>query len=368
MPLMHRFTILSSLCLVLAACPANGGTTTDGGSTEPANTTDGPATDSTPGTTDDSTTSSTAPTTSSTGEPTTTESTTDATTDATTGAVECEPVTAQIGPDGGELSLCGATLRVPAGAVAADVEFGIAVVEPPTEPPFEQVFASPVFEFTASADAFTQPIELILPHEPTEDRLALSLYDELSNEFWIIEACKVTDTTISQSVFQLGIFAALRGTYPYPDSTNGLGGGTIELELLGMPASFSLDDPGNFGIYSDAEDGSRALTLKAIREIDGGVESLRIDFGVDAAGETATLTAVEWLSTVTSEGYTYIADLIGSDGVITLDLVDGDHYVGELSAVTFGGNPQHDEMLHATFDVTVEKFAFPPELGCFGGE
>jgi len=366
MSLTHRFTLVPCLALVLAACPATGGTTTDATSEAGSSTTT--TTTDTSSTTVDAPTTSTS-TASTTLEPTTGDSTTsDSTTgDSTTGAVECEPVTAQIGPDGGELSLCGATLRVPAGAVAEEVEFGIAVIEPPAEPPFEQVFAAPVFDFTAGDAAFMLPVELILPHEVTDKRIGLGRYDEVESRFWIIEACEVTDTTISQSVFQLGIYTALRGTYDYPDNSTGLGGGSIELEIFGAPASFSLDESNGFAIFSDAEDGSRTLTLKSVRDVDGGVESLRVDFAVDATGEEANLIAIEWLSTVTSEGYTYIADLIGMDGVITLDLADGDHYVGELGATARGGNPPHDEVLQATFDVTVEKYAFPPELGCFGG-
>lgn len=354
MTLTPRLSLATSLCLIAVACgtpPA----TTDGASTDLDST--GAASSSTgaePTTGADDPTTSTGP-----GSSTDLEPTTDA--GSTTSAEECPPQTAIFGADGGELALCGATLRVPAGAVAEDIMFGIEVVTPPADPPFEYEFASPVFHFTPTGTFFTKPVELTLPRPVTTDRIALGRHDPALDRFGIIEACEVTDTTISQSVYELGTFAALRGTYAYPDSTAGLGGGALELELLGATATFPLD----FGIYADREDGGRNVSLKALRELDGGLESLRVELGIDSDG-AATLVSVEWISTITSEGYTYIDGLIGSNGAVTLSVAEDDHYVGELSATAHGGNPPHDEPLHATFDVTVEKYTFPPELSCPG--
>ncbi|MDC0723415.1 hypothetical protein [Nannocystis bainbridge] len=367
MPLTHRLTLLSPLCLLLAACTDPGTTTTDGSATAETTTstsTSAPTTDAAPTTSTGSDTTDTAGTGDTTGVDTTGVDTTDG--DTTTAGGECPPVTQLLGPAGGELTLCGATLRVPADAVAEEVLFGIEVIDPPADPPFEQEFASPVFRFTPDDVVFAQPVELILPRPVTDSRISLGRHVPEDDAFWIVEACDVTDTTIGQSYYQLATYAALRGTYDYPDSTSDLGEGTIELEILGVPASFPID-ASSFGIYADAADGSRTVTLKSVREVDGGFESLRIDFAVDSTGDVANLVAVEWLSTVDAGGYTYIADLIGSDGVITLSDATGDHYAGELSAVAHGGNPPHDEPLQATFDVTVEKFTFPPELSCMGG-
>ncbi|PCC74273.1 ZU5 domain-containing protein [Nannocystis exedens] len=368
MPLTHRFTLLASLCFVVAGCTDPGATTAGSASdtdlttssTGSSTTVDSPTT-TTGGDTPGSGTATTLDTTGS--DTATTLDTTGV--DTTTAGQECPPVSEAFGPAGGELTLCGATLRVPAGAVAEDVVFGIEVIEPPAEPPFEQEFASPVFRFTPDDLAFDQPVELILPRPVTDHRISLARHVPEDEAFWIVEACDVTDTTIAQSFYQLGTFVTLRGTYKYPDSTSGLGGGTLELELLGKTASFPID-MGGFGIYADAEDGSRTVTLKSVREVDGAFESLRVDFAVDGSGDVASLVAVEWLSTVDG-GYTYIVDLIGSDGFITLTDSTGDHYAGELGATVHGGNPPHDEQLHATFDVTVEKYTFPPELSCFGG-
>ncbi|WAS90447.1 hypothetical protein [Nannocystis punicea] len=372
MPLTHRFPLPLSLCLLLAAC-TDPGSTTDGSSTDagptttttaPSTTVDEPTTTTGVDTTTGDTATTVATTVDTTGETTTVDTTG---VDTTSAGQECPPVSGTFGPAGGELSLCGATLRVPTDAVAEDVVFGIEVVDPPVDPPFEQEFASPVFRFTPDDVAFAQPVELILPRPVTDARISLGRYAPEDDAFWIVEACKVTDTTISQSFFQLGTFAALRGTYDYPDSTSGLGDGSVELEILGTTATFPIDMSG-FGIYADAEDGSRTVTVKTMREIDDGLESLRIDFAVDSSGDIASLIAVEWLSTANGGGgYTYIADLIGSDGVITLTDNADNHFAGELGANVHGGNPPHDEPLHATFDFTVEKYTFPPELSCFGG-
>lgn len=282
------------------------------------------------------------------------------------GGPDCEvPSSAQIGPEGGTLEHCGATLVVPAGALADTVSFQIGVDPAPPEAPFQHELASPVFNIRPQNPGLRQPASLTLAHEAADSRFELVRYDERFGGFAAIEACEVTATSIQQFVGVLGTWAVLRDTVDYPESTSGLGDGTLDLDFLEDQVAYDLDAANSYGIYQENEDGSKTVTLLAIREVEDGLERLRIDFSTLAAGGGA-LVQVDWLSTVTSTGYSYISGLIGSAGEIEVDETNG-RLVGTLSANVQGGDPPGEMPLSVSFDVAVEVFAFPPELSCPGG-
>jgi hypothetical protein len=285
------------------------------------------------------------------------------------GDARCDvPSTRVIGPDGGAVKHCGAKLVVPAGALEDDVSFTIAVDETPPDPPFERSFASPVFRMTPEAPGLLAPAELTLPHERAPGaRFEMARYDRTEAAFFGFEACEVTDTTIGQSVFALGTLAVLRDVNTYPPSTSGLGGGAIQLSFLSSIDDYDLDAQNNYGIYASAPNGERLVTLNGLRDVAGGVESLRVDFTVAEDGASGSLVQVQWISTVTSTGYSFIDGLIGSGGALTISEMPDGRLVGEIAATLEGGNPPEQQPLEATFDVTVEKYAFPPELSCGGG-
>jgi hypothetical protein len=182
-----------------------------------------------------------------------------------------------------------------------------------------------------------------------------------------LEVCEITATTVRQLVGALGMYGVLRNIDDYPPSPTGLGSGTMDLDFLGATTSFDVDGQGNYGIYEARPDGGRSVTLYAIRPVGSDVESLRVDFSVDATGMSGSPIQVAWLSTATSQGYSYIEGLVGADGMLTvMETADG-RLVGELTATAHGGDPVADQPLVVTFDVSVEKYAFPPELSCPGG-
>lgn len=282
------------------------------------------------------------------------------------GGADCQvPSSAAIGPDGGVLEHCGATLVIPAGALTEPVSFQIGIQAEPPEPPFQHELASPVYDIRPVNPGLLQPASLTIAHPPADSRFVLARYDERAGAFGGIEACEVTATSMQQFIGILGSWAVLRDTVDYPESTAGLGDGTMDLDFLGSAVSYDLDADNSFGIYQQNEDGSRNVTLLAIREVEGGLERLRVDFSALAQGG-GSLTQVDWLSTVTSSGYSYIAGLIGSEGQITVEEVAG-RFIGSLSANVQGGDPAMEQPITVSFDVAVEVFAFPPELSCPGG-
>jgi hypothetical protein len=178
------------------------------------------------------------------------------------GAPSCdEPATAVIGPDGGELSHCGATLIIPEGALADDTEISIAIDDAPPEAPFERDFAAPAFVITPELPELLLAASLTLDHDAPGSRIYLARYDDAEQTYFGIESCETTDTTIQQFVGAFGTWTVLRDVNDYPDSTQGLGDGTMELSFLATDTTFDLDSPGSYGIYQSSESGDRSVTL-----------------------------------------------------------------------------------------------------------
>lgn len=285
------------------------------------------------------------------------------------GPLSCdEPKSAVIGPDGGELSHCGATLVFPEGALAEDEEITISVEAAPPEAPFERELAAPVFVMTPEFPELALPVSLTLDHDAAGSRIYLARYDDAEQTYFGIESCETTETTIQQFVGALGTWTVLRDVNDYPDSTQGLGDGTIDATFLDTETNFDLDSQGSYGIYQSSESGDRVVTLIAWNEIEGGIQQLRLDFNVDATGTDGQLVQATWTDTVTSMGYSFIDGLVGSGGTFTVTETEDGRFQGEVTANMSGGNPPTEEPLSATFDVAVEKYAFPPEQSCPGGE
>lgn len=300
----------------------------------------------------------------------TSTATSTATSSATTGGggEDCETGSAElaIGPDGGSLSFCGALLEVPAGAVSESTTFGIAIDLDPPAVPFERELVSAAYLFTPVAPVLAAPVSITLPHPDLDARFELARED--GGVYQAIEACEIGPMTIQQFVFSLGGYAALRDVNDYPDGPTGLGDGTVDLSFLMTDSSFNADDVGNYAIFAGQPDGGQVVTVRTLRDVPGGLESLRLDIQVDAAGDSGTIIQVEWISTALSQGYSYIDGLVGSDGALTITTTPKGRLIGDLSAIVHGGDPPHDEPLVASFDVAVEKFTFPSELVCPGGK
>ncbi|APR76841.1 Hypothetical protein A7982_02188 [Minicystis rosea] len=283
------------------------------------------------------------------------------------GGAECPPegVKKTIGAEGGTITLCGAVVEFPQGALAADTEIAIDTDPNPPSVPFERELASPVFRVAPATAALQKPVSITLPRSSPGSRVQMAVYDETEAAYLTFEACDVTDTTIQQFVGSLGTYTVLRDINDYPSGPSGLGDGTVVLTFLGSTVTYDLDEKGNYGIYTAEADGSRAVTLSILKSVGDGIESLRIDFGAEPGGMAGSLIQVERIATA-SGAYSYIDGLVGSGGSVTIMETAEGRLVGELAATVHGGDPQQDVPLQATFDVSVGKFAFPPELACPG--
>lgn len=261
-----------------------------------------------------------------------------------------------IGPDGGELRLCGARLAVAAGVLADDTEFTITQVEQPEAAPFQRVPAGPAFAFGASVDPLPGLVEIDVPADDAPGYLYL--YRHIEGEWFGIEACRAGDGVAGQNVAALGTFAAMRDTVVYPPAANGLGEGTVDAIFDGTARPFTLDADSR-GIYEEGPDGGRSLTLYLWYTPPGrGLEVLDLRLAAPAGGEIAVI-AASWID-LDGGSYSFIDGLTAGSASATLT-GDGAHYTGTI-AVTFEG--AHE--LTATVDVTLEPYVFPPGLSCPG--
>jgi hypothetical protein len=276
------------------------------------------------------------------------------------GAVDpcATPVSAAIGPDGGEVVLCGARLRVPAGALAAPVTFGIAAATAPA-PAEPRVLAGRAFRFTPDDAPLPDVVEIELPHDGTAGRL--ELFAVAAGALVGIEACTADDQIIGQAVSLLGTFVAVRDAYPYADSPRGLGAGSV--------ATTIGDDARTWDVAADgyaidgAWGGPLALTIIAERSEGKAFDSLRLDIVSDGAGGAQVVDG-RWYS----EGVIWqLGAPASGEPIATIEVIrdDGDH----LEATVTGTLRAGEETLPfvATIDVVPAYWQFPPERVCVGG-
>jgi hypothetical protein len=77
--------------------------------------------------------------------------------------------TTTIGPNGGTVESGGASVTIPAGALAEDTEIGVAEVAPPVPLPSGYVARSPVYAFTPHGLSFSSPVSIAIDYTETAD-------------------------------------------------------------------------------------------------------------------------------------------------------------------------------------------------------
>ncbi|MDF2696411.1 MAG: hypothetical protein K0S65_4794, partial [Labilithrix sp.] len=156
---------------------------------------------------------------------------------------------ATIGDGGATLSLCGATLEVPEGALEAGTPVGITVVAPPGAPWFEHELSGPVFRFTPDDITFDLPATISLTRDPSKTRgpvLARWLADE--NVWGEHEACLENDT-LSLETVGLGTFGLMQDVNTYPPAAAGLGTANLSLTLGDVTTSWAVPGNGGYSVY-----------------------------------------------------------------------------------------------------------------------
>lgn len=275
---------------------------------------------------------------------------------------ECAPVQAEIGPAGGVLRMCGAVLTVPEFAVAEPTLFGIEPLGTPPDAPFDMELAGTAYRFMPDDRYFDQALSVRVPREDAR-RGGLAMQDPADDAMFLMEACQSSLGGVQQHVNLLGTFAAVRYAGDVPQSTQGLGDGTLTATVNGVTHIHDLDTPGaNWAIYNDQPDGSRLVTVSALKDTeDGGIERVRLDFVVDMATGSGSLAQI---SAIGAAGGSYIADLMGSAQITFGDLSDG-RIRAQIVASLASGPDMVD--FAADFDIGVERYYFPPSMSCPGG-
>lgn len=280
----------------------------------------------------------------------------DAGADASAGCAE-EPVEAAIGPEGGELALCGGFLRVEAGALAETIAFGIAPAGPPPAPAPPRTIAGPALHFTPDGEILPAAVTIGLPHGGGEARF--ELYAVEGDALVGVEACEVDEETIGQSLALLGTFVATRDDYPYPESTSELGSGSVMTAMDDRDQSWTL--PGD-GYAMDQAWASEEVALQLVLERTTGevYERIRLDAFI---GEESGVLGADWydssVGTIWSLG---TPEAPGTGGVLTIDEIDGERLRGRASGTLYAG--EETIPFAIDFDVTPEFYQYPPERVC----
>lgn len=273
----------------------------------------------------------------------------------------CNPVQAEIGPEGGKLQLCGAVLVVPPDAVETPVLFGIAPVAEPDAAPFDMEFAGPAFHFTPSDMYFPIAPSVRVPREDGR-RGGFAIHDPAEQEFFLIEACEVSNGGVQQYSGLLGTFAAVRYTGDVPLNTQGLGDGTLTATVAGTTHVHDIDTPGaNWAIHQPLSDGRLQVTVSTLKDVPPGIEAVRLDFSVDPVTGIGELQQISALGSVNAS---YIAGIMGEATLTFGDLSDG-RLRGTIYAQLASG--QDMIAFDAEFDIGTERYYFPPSLYCPGG-
>lgn len=271
----------------------------------------------------------------------------------------CAPVQSTIGPEGGELRLCGAQLTVPPGSVGAPTTFGIERLESAPPAPFDMEPAGPAFRFTPDTLTLNPPAIVRVPRvDGRRGGLAVDVPSE--GGFLLIEACGQSQGGLLQYFGGLGTFGAFRFVGPLPDSTQGLGDGTMTAVADGVATAYDIDTPGNnYAIYQDRPDGGRQVLVTAMNDLPNGqFEYLRLDLAVNAATGQGSIVQISLLGPVNGS---YILGLLGQASISFGDLSDG-RIRANIEANLVSG-PQNIPF-QAQIDVGVERYIFPPSLSC----
>lgn len=269
----------------------------------------------------------------------------------------------ELGPAGGELTLCGARLALAPGAAAGPTAASITWVEPPSALPAERALAGGVFRFDVDPAPAAGLVSIDVPAADGDGYLYLYGHD--GADWFQLEACRLDGGIIGQDIAARGTFAAMRNTEVYPDSPSGLGDGTLDAVLDGVPYAFTLDASSR-GIYEDAPAGDRVVTFYLWLTPTGGMlKVLDVRLAVPVTGAPEVI-AASWTD-LDGPSYSYIGAITPGAATVTLTGgTAGDRYVGDL-AVTFVDAEDAAHELTATFDITVEEYGFPPEASCPGG-
>jgi hypothetical protein len=284
--------------------------------------------------------------------------------DASDGGVPCSPGDerkATLGDGGATLSLCGATLEVPEGALESGTTVGITVVAPPGAPWFEHALSGPVFRFTPDDVTFDLPAKISLARDTTKTRgPVLARWLPEVNEWGEHEACFENDQLWLKTV-GLGTFGLMQDVNTYPPAAAGLGTANLSLTLEGTTTSWTVPGNGGYAVYEPSAD-ARTFILVARREVGGDLQALDIR-GVIHDNQPAAVVQVSWLTTEPDgKSWSWVEPIHGAPTSFTMTETAPGTFSGVLHVVGHYGDETTN--IDATFTMTPAKFRPPPSYSC----
>ncbi len=284
--------------------------------------------------------------------------------DAPDATAACDPGAATSGEQTAEglvLELCGATLTVPANAVAVGATIGLEVVEPPAPAPFEREFVSPILK-VVTATGFSFPGTLLVPDLSAAGGYREGAYYEASGLTWYgFEACPDEGGGVAFTVTSAGTFVLLRDTIIFPDSPQDLGSGTLTATFMTVQDTWTFDD--GYAIHDVGSNGLRSVTLIARRTPEGGsLQQLDIRLTETAEHDYAPLQVTLLDTSDLSGGWSWLEPVHGPAASSSIIAVTGDRVVGNMSAVLHKG--EDAETITIAVDAQTGRYRFPPEGAC----
>ncbi|MFO0745566.1 MAG: hypothetical protein U1F43_07820 [Myxococcota bacterium] len=259
------------------------------------------------------------------------------------------------------LTVCGATLTVPAGALPDGVDVGLAAVTPPAGPPFEQAFDGEVIEVTVDRD-FVVPATLFMPDVSAAGGYRTGArWEPASSQWQGFEACPA-EGGLEYPVSFGGDFALLRDVNVYPDHKEGLGSGTLTSHLDGTDITWSTDD--GWAIHDLGASGLRSVQIAGRRTPDGGsLQQLSVTL-VEEADHSFTPLEVSLLDTGdAAASWSWLEPVDGGASASSVIAVAGGRIVGSFTVTARGQDGT--ATLRIDVDVVTERYRFPPEAACF---
>lgn len=142
--------------------------------------------------------------------------------------------TTSIGKAGGTVSANDASVEIPAGALSAAIEIGVAGSDVDVAPPDGYTLAGPAIAFTPHGTTFTKPVTLTLPYTSSSKLLTvLRLDDEQDTSWEEVAGGKFSGGSATLDVSGFSIYAVATGT---PDASTGGAGGMSSGGMSGSDA------------------------------------------------------------------------------------------------------------------------------------
>ncbi len=278
-------------------------------------------------------------------------------------AGECAPVSASIGPDGGVLSTCGATLTIPAGALSESRTFGIEPIAIPTD---GLVFdfgaaAAYAYRFTPDDANLGFHARIRMAHNPldTHEHIVAVYRSVVHPEGWYpIPHCAMTEVESEAVVGLLGTFSTLRRSAYYPVGPVGLGTGTMDATFNGLSTSCVIETSfSGFAISAVDPMGTRQLRARCDALLVSGEPriSLTLSFTIDAEGAAGPVQLASWQAADESAMWVYSGIDPAHSAPSEWSIVEtGSHITGTLMTELWNGAEHHP--LTLTFDTAAAPY------------